>query len=143
MAASVRFEVDPAFEVGLLGITEPFLEAASVIVAAGQKRRIPVSADGSHGRQAGYARDRIHVERGADALGPYRDVGSDAMSPDGYNYPLGLELGTRPHVIESHGNYPLRDKYGHIFGRRVDHPGTQPQPWCRAALADLAGRVFR
>jgi hypothetical protein len=143
MATSVRYVVEPRFEVGLLAIGEPFLEAAAVIVAAGQKRRIPVSEDGSNGRPAGYARDRIHVERGADLLGPYRDVGSDAMTPDGYNYPLGLELGTRRHTITSHGNYPLRDKHGHIFGRSVDHPGNPPMPWCRPALADLAGRVFR
>lgn len=141
--ADVTFVVEPAFEVGLLGIAEPVLDEAAVIVAAGQKRRIPVSADGSHGRRAGYARDRIHVERGHDAAGPYRDVGSDAMSPDGYNYPLGLELGNRPHTIESRGPWPLRDKYGNVFGRSVEHPGNPPYPWCRAALADIAGRVWR
>ncbi len=140
---TTRFVVEPAFEVGLLALAEPALDQAAVIVAAGQKRRIPVSADGSHGRPAGYARDRIHVERGVDLLGPYRDVGSDAMSPDGYNYPLGLELGNRRHVIESRGDYPLRDKRGNVFGRRVDHPGNPPYPWCRAALADIAGRVWR
>lgn len=144
MPATTRFEVDPKFEVGLLAISEPFLEAAAVIVAAGQKRRIPVSEDGSNGRPAGYARDRIHVERGQDLLGPYRDVGSDAMTPDGYNYPIGLELGTRAHTITSHGNYPLRNrKTGQIFGKTVNHPGNPPFPWCRAALVDLAGRVFR
>lgn len=141
--ADVRVVLDPAFEVTVLGLSEPALEAAAVIVAAGQKRRIPVSQDGSNGRPAGYARDHIHVERGVDIEGPFRDVGSDAETPDGYPYPIGLELGTRPHVIESHGDYPLRDKHGHIFGRRVDHPGNPPFPWCRAALQDLAGRVFR
>jgi hypothetical protein len=142
--AEVRYVVEPKFEVGLLRIAEPVLDEAAVVVAAGQKRRIPVSEDGSNGRPAGYARDRIHVERGADLIGPYRDVGSDAMSPDGYNYPIGLELGNRRHTIESHGDYPLRNrKTGQIFGRRVDHPGNQPYPWCRAALADLAGRTWR
>lgn len=136
-------EFDPKFEVSLLGVAEPVLDEASVIVAAGQKRRIPVSEDGSNGRSAGYARDRIHVERGRDGVGPYRDVGSDAETPEGYPYPIGLELGTRPHVIVSHGNYPLRDKHGHVFGRTVHHPGNHPFPWCRAALADLAGRTFQ
>jgi hypothetical protein len=136
----VRFE--PGWEVGVLGLVEPALDQAAVIVAAGQKRRIPVSADGSNGRAPGYARDRIHVERGRDGDGPYRDVGSDATSLSGYPYPLGLELGTAPHDIESHGPYPLRDKHGTVFGRRVHHPGTHPYPWCRAALQDLVGRVL-
>lgn len=124
-------------------MAEPALDEAAVIVAAGQKRRIPVSQDGSNGRPAGYARDRIHVERGRDAVGSYRDVGSDAETPEGYPYPIGLELGTSPHTITSHGDYPLRDKQGHVFGRTVSHPGNQPFPWCRAALQDIAGRVFR
>lgn len=137
-----RVEFAATWEAEVLALGDPALDAAAVIVAAGQKRRIPVSQDGSNGRLAGYARDRIHVERGRDALGPYRDVGSDATTPDGYPYPLGLELGTRPHRIVSHGNYPLRDKHGHIFGRSVDHPGNPPFPWCRAALGDIAGRRF-
>jgi hypothetical protein len=141
--ADVVLQFDPRWADELTAIVSPALDQAAVIVAAGQKRRIPVSADGSNGRPAGYARDSIHVERGRDAFGPYRDIGSDATTPDGYPYPLGLELGTAPHVIESHGNYPLRDRHGHIFGRVVDHPGTPPYPWCRAALADLAGREFR
>lgn len=121
---------------------EPALAAAAQIVEDGQKRRIPASDDGSHGRPAGYARDRIHTERGRDEQGPYRDVGSDAETPDGYPYPLGLELGTAPHRIESKGDYPLRSDSGEVFGRAVNHPGTDPRPWCRAALQDLAGRVL-
>jgi hypothetical protein len=141
--ASVRFQLEPRWEVGLLGIGTPALDQAAVIVAAGQKRRMPVSEDGSNGREAGYARDRVHVERGGDLVGPFWDVGSDAATPEGYNYPLGLELGTRPHTITSHGNYPLRDKHGAIFGRTVNHPGNPPMPWCVVALGDLAGRTFR
>jgi hypothetical protein len=143
MAKRSELVMEPGWEVGILDLAAPALDDAAVIVAAGQKRRIPVSADGSNGRPPGYARDAIHVERGRDAEGPYRDVGSDATSPDGYPYPLGLELGTAPHVIESHGDYPLRDQHGNVFGRTVNHPGTHPYPWCRAALADLTGREFR
>jgi hypothetical protein len=135
--AHVVVVMDPRWEVGVLGLSGDWLDQAAVIVAGGQKRRIPVSADGSNGRPAGYARDRIHVERGLDEFGPYPET------PEGYPYPLGLELGTAPHVIESHGDYPLRDRHGNVFGRVVDHPGTPPYPWCRAALADLVGRVFR
>lgn len=143
MAKDVALKLEPRWEVGVMGLAEPSLDQAAVIVAAGQKRRIPVSQDGSNGRPAGYARDAIHVERGRDLEGPYRDIGSDATTPTGYPYPLGLELGTPPHSIDSHGDYPLRDKHGNVFGRHVDHPGTQPYPWCRAALADLVGREFR
>jgi hypothetical protein len=141
--AGTRIELAPDWQEQLFGMATGPLDTAATIVAAGQKRRIPVSEDGSYGRPAGYARDRIHVERGRDAEGPYRDVGSDATTPAGYPYPLGLEVGVRPHTIVSHGDYPLRDKHGHIFGRIVDHPGNKPFPWCRAALADIAGMVFR
>jgi hypothetical protein len=142
VADDVRVVFDPAFEVTVLDLAVPALDQASVIVAGGQKRRIPVSEDGSNGRPSGYARDRIHVERGRDAEGPYRDVGSDAETPEGFPYPLALELGARPHVITSHGDYPLRDAHGNVFGRTVNHPGNRPYPWCRAALLDLAGRVL-
>jgi hypothetical protein len=138
----VRVTFAGGFDLAAQTAAAASMEAAAVVVAAGQKRRIPVSADGSNGRPAGYARDRIHVERGIDALGLFWDIGSDAETPSGYPYPLGLELGTPPHTITSHGDYPLRDKHGNVFGRTVQHPGTQPYPWCRAALADLAGRVF-
>jgi hypothetical protein len=117
--------------------------AGAAIVAEGQRRRIPVGQDGSHGRPGGYARSRIHVEAGADTTGPWWDIGSDAESPDGYPYPVGLELGTRPHVIEVRDKKVLANRRtGQIFGKRVNHPGTKPYPWCRAALADLAGRVL-
>ena len=139
-ATDVRFE--PGWERAVAALGEPAIEVAAQIVEAGQRRRIPVSADGSHGRQPGYARDHVHIERGRDEFGPWRDVGSDAESPSGFPYPLALELGTRPHTITSHGPYPLRDKHGNVFGRTVHHPGTPPYPWCRAALADIAGRTL-
>jgi hypothetical protein len=139
-----RVTLDPNFERIIQQRAVPALLAAGAIVAEGQRRRIPVSRDGSHGRPAGYARSKIRVELGRDGLGAYVDVGTfdDALSPEGYNYPIGLELGTRPHVIESHGNYPLRSRDGRIFGRRVNHPGTHPYPWCRVSLGDIAGRTL-
>lgn len=142
-APAVRYVASPGWERALAEHGEPAVEAAALIVEEGQKRRIPVSQDGSHGRPAGYARDRVHIERGRDAEGPWWDVGSDAISPGGYPYPLGLELGTPPHEIRSHGAYPLRNRRtGQVFGRVVQHPGTRPYPWCRAALQDIAGRVL-
>lgn len=54
---------------------------------------------------------------------------------DGRTYAAYVELGTRPHVIESHGDYPLRNRRtGQVFGRRVNHPGTRERPYLRPAL---------
>lgn len=143
MPAGVRVELARDFDRQAALLAVPAMTAAAAVVAEGQRRRIPVSRDGSHGRDAGYARDHIDVTLGIDAVGRYWDVGSDATSPDGYPYPLGLELGTPAHEIRSKGGYPLRNaKTGQVFGRVVNHPGTQPYPWCRAALADIVGRVF-
>lgn len=140
--ARSSFVLDVDWELKAKLISCPAMTRAADIVADGQRRRIPVSAEGSYGRPPGYARDRIHVETGRDADGPYWDVGSDAKTPDGTDYPLILELGSGPHEIRSHGDYPLRDRHGHTFGRVVQHPGTRPYPWCRAALQDLAGRYI-
>lgn len=46
-------------------------------------------------------------------------------------------FGTRGHTISSHGAYPLRNRRtGAVFGRTVQHPGTQPHPewWSDSAL---------
>lgn len=134
--------LDRDWEIKAKAASHPAMARGAEIVAEGQRRRIPVSRDGSHGRAPGYARVHIHVQTGIGPGGRFWDVGSDAETPDGTNYPLILELGSRPHVIRSHGNYPLRDRHGNVFGRQVNHPGTRPYPWCRAALADLAGKVL-
>ncbi|MCX5066661.1 hypothetical protein OOJ91_12305 [Micromonospora lupini] len=104
-------------------------------VAAEQRRTAPVSPDGSHGREPGYMRDHVSSNLGRDTLGLYVDVGTDARTPDGHAYPLDVELGTRPHVIKSKGNYPLRNpKTGQVFGPEVHHPGTDAQPFLRPSL---------
>jgi len=51
-------------------------------------------------------------------------VGLNAITTDGYPYPLGIELGTSPHVIE--GNPWLYWKGARHPVRRVNHPGTKP-----------------
>jgi hypothetical protein len=126
------------------GLAEEHLDDAAEVVLAGMRRRIPRSTDGSNGRPPGYAASRLHIRRGVDTAGRYRDVGTDATSQDGYPYPLALEHGTKPHVIVSKGPWPLRDpRTGRVFGRRVMHPGTRPIPWARPSLFDLRGREFR
>lgn len=149
--ADVRVDMERAYERELMREAAPAMDSAADIVAEGQRRRIPVSRDGSHGRPAGFARSQIHVARGTDADGPFWDVGTGdrALTPDGTNYPLILELGSRAHEIRAgeplpgKKPYPLRNrKTGQVFGRVVQHPGTMPYPWLRAALADLAGRTL-
>lgn len=105
--------------------------------AQGAKRRAPVSPDGSNGRPSGYMRSKIGWIIEEDAEGLYVDIQSPATTPSGYPYGLGVEVGTVAHVIESHGPYPLRDKKGNVFGRKVSHPGTDPQPYLRPSLDDI------
>jgi len=140
--ADVRVAFDRQFPARVVVVAAPKVAVAAQIVAAEQRRTIPVSKDGSYGRPAGYARDRINVFPGADALGPYLDVGSDATTPDGVSYPAILDAGSRRHTIESHGDYPLRNKQGVVFGKSVDHPGTKPTYWCRHSIMALSGVIL-
>ncbi len=110
-------------------------------VAQEQKRLAATSPDGSHGRPSGYMRSRVGFELNRIDRDLCVDVGTDATTPDGHSYPLDVELGTRPHVIESKGDYPLRDDKGHVFGRRVQHPGTTAQPFLRPSLDVLRGGI--
>ena len=76
----------------------------------------------------GHLRSSIRWELGRDAQGLYVDIGTDAAEA-----PY-VEFGTAPHVIESHGDYPLRDRKGNVFGQVVNHPGTDAQPFLRPGL---------
>lgn len=142
--ADTRFVWNSRFEQELM--REPgmgkMLDHAGEIVEEGAKSRAPVSADGSHGRPPGYGRSQIGHKLGEDADGPYVDVDSPAATPDGVPYMYIQEVGSKAHPIDSHGNYPLRDGKGNVFGRHVDHPGTQPKPHLRPALDDLGGRTL-
>src|SRR4051794_7807833 len=90
------------------------------------KRRAPVSADGSNGRPLGYLRSSIGQQLGSTGGHLHVDIGVNALTPDGTDYGLIMEVGSAPHVIESGGDYPLRDKHGNVFGKSVHHPGTRP-----------------
>ncbi len=86
----------------------------------------PHRKTGDYGRGLKLVRTRI---RGKAAVQLVATAAHSAM----------LEHGTRPHVIESHGNYPLRSADGRVFGRRVQHPGTPALHLLRRALR-AAGR---
>ncbi len=116
-----------------------FMARVGEVGTQGAKRRAPVSPDGSHNRPSGYMRSQIGWKIGTDAEGLYVDIISPAESPNGYPYALGVEVGTAAHTIRSKGPYPLRDKRGNVFGKEVQHPGTNPQPYLRPAMDDIRG----
>lgn len=116
-----------------------FMGGLSAKVAEVARTLAPTSHDGSHGRPSGYLRSKITHVVTRDAEGLRADVLSPATAPDGYPYPLGVELGTRSHEIASHGDYPLRTSTGQVLGRTVHHPGTEAHPYLRPALEQLGG----
>lgn len=144
MAVGGRIEWDDSELDKLLNGTEgPVardLQGKAEVVTQGAKRRAPVSPDGSHGRPSGWMRSHIGWRITKDSRGLVAIVESPATTPEGFPYPLVVELGSAPHIIESHGDYPLRNrKTGQVFGKRVRHPGTDPQPYLRPALDDIRG----
>lgn len=103
-------------------------------VARRAKELCPVSPHGSGGNPSGHLRNSIEYGVGRDERGLYGEAGTDV------EYALPVELGSRPHVIESHGDYPLRNPAtGQVFGKRVQHPGTEAQPFLRPALDSIRG----
>jgi hypothetical protein len=93
----------------------------------------------------------VYATKGRTVAGGRRLVGDFPLRPSGYlrsscrrlrepdggyiigptaPYSLYVNNGTPPHVIESHGPWPLRNRAtGQVFGRVVHHPGTSPQPF--------------
>lgn len=105
------------------------------------KRLCPTSARGHYLPDnttrvpPGHLRSSIYWDVGRDNDGLYVDIGSTAPKAEVF----AVEYGTRPHVIESHGPWPLRNRItGEVFGRRVNHPGTDAQPFLRPALERAA-----
>lgn len=121
------------------GPTARKLQGYAEVVTQGAKRRAATSPDGSYGRPSGYMRSGIGWRILTDAGGLVARVEAPATTPDGFPYPMVVELGSKAHEIKSHGPYPLRNKYGTVFGNRVWHPGTEPQPFLRPALDDIRG----
>lgn len=97
------------------------------------KKHCPVSPVGPLHR-SGQLRSSIISERQPDGsvhVGPTASYG-------GY-----VNDGTPPHLIRSHGPYPLRNREtGQVFGREVHHPGTRPQPFIEETAADIGGMVL-
>lgn len=84
-------------------------------------------------RPSGYLRSSCRSLREPD--------GSIIIGPTA-PYALYVQNGTPAHPIDSHGNYPLRNRAtGQVFGRHVNHPGTKAQPFITDSLAAIAGSV--
>lgn len=110
------------------------LLSAGAAVAKRAKELCPVSPHGSGDNPSGHLRSSIGYSVARDEQGLFAEVGT------GVEYALPVELGSRPHVIESHGDWPLRNRRtGETFGRRVNHPGAPAQPYLRPALEVLRG----
>jgi hypothetical protein len=144
VAVIERIDYAPNWRQQLWDAADPAMVHFGEAIVVAAKREMPASTDGSNGRPPGYARSRMRtLERGRDAFGPYRHLGTDATTPDGTNYPAIVHYGQKPHVIKSHGDYPLRDAHGRVFGRVVNHPGARPNPWAERAARTINGRTIR
>lgn len=83
------------------------------------------------------ARHACPVDTGAlmESIGTHFPEPSVGIVSVGTKYWASVEYGSAPHIIESHGDYPLRNREtGQVFGRVVHHPGTPAQPFMRVAL---------
>jgi hypothetical protein len=103
------------------------MDRTSAQIVNEMKRRCPVSPVGS-GHESGHLRSSIHAFRQGDGI----LIGPTA------SYARYVVEGTPPHIIRSHGPWPLRDEHGHVFGRVVHHPGTRAQPFVSEAAQAVA-----
>jgi hypothetical protein len=86
-------------------------------------------------RPSGYLRNSVHARR----VAPGEILIGSAVSYAAY-----VNEGTRPHVIRSHGPWPLRNRAtGQVFGPVVNHPGTPAFHFIENAARDGDGRRYR
>lgn len=115
----IRVELEPDAEEKILALVDKVFEdklGPQVLNAA--KQKCPVDT--------GHLKESIHV---------YVDDEHRLILEATADYAIYVEEGTRPHIIRSHGDYPLRNRRtGQVFGRVVHHPGTHPQPFLRPAV---------
>lgn len=106
------------------------MDRLAAFAVQAMKRHTPVSPVGPLHR-SGNLRSSVHSERQPDGtvlVGPSADYGKYVND------------GTPPHLIESHGDYPLRNREtGQVFGRVVHHPGTRAQPFIQQTAGDING----
>ncbi|HKN57161.1 MAG TPA: HK97 gp10 family phage protein [Amycolatopsis sp.] len=121
---------------GRTGPVARMLEHQAERVTQEAKRLAPVSPVGEQDHPSGQLRSSIGWDLTHDGRQLVAEVRAET------DYALYVEVGTRPHDITSHGDYPLRNpKTGAVFGRTVHHPGTKAQPYLRPSLDVIRGRV--
>lgn len=99
------------------------------------KRLCPVSPVGPLHR-SGNLRSSIHAFREHVPGGRAWIIGPTA------DYAQYVERDTVPHLIVSHGPWPLRNREtGEIFGRVVHHPGTRGQHFIERTAETFNGRT--
>ena len=115
----IRVELEPDAEQKILErVDVVFTDDLGPQVLVAAKQKCPVDT--------GALRDSIHV---------YVDDEHRLILEATEDYAIYVEEGTRPHIIRSKGDYPLRNrKTGQVFGPVVHHPGTHPQPFLRPAV---------
>lgn len=95
----------------------------------------PVSPVGPLHR-SGNLRSSIHAFRMGTPGDRYYIIGPTA------DYAPYVEEDTRPHLIVSHGPWPLRNREtGQVFGRVVHHPGTRGQHFVQRTADTFSGRM--
>lgn len=96
----------------------------------------PVSPVGPLHR-SGNLRSSVRMFRGAQGAERFIIVGPTA------DYAKYVNNDTVPHLIESHGPWPLRNREtGQVFGRVVHHPGTHGQHFVEKTAETFQGRVY-
>jgi hypothetical protein len=106
------------------------MDRLSAFAVQAMKKHVPVSPVGPLHR-SGALRSSVTSQVQADGsrlIGPTLDYGPYVNN------------GTPPHIIRSHGNYPLRNREtGQVFGKVVHHPGTKAVDFVGKTAADING----
>ncbi len=111
------------------------VDRVAAAIVMGQKYRCPVSpVCAESDRPSGWLRSSVRAVRQPDG---------DVLVGAWADYAIYVEEDTLPHVIESHGPWPLRSRCPPaVFGRKVLHPGTKGKHFVRDSVADANGLVF-
>lgn len=147
------------------------LDRLATVVMVAMKAAIPVSPvipAYANPIPAGRSKGPVYQGRGLARLaGParsrFRAAGDLPLRPSGYlrssvikwREPLAICIGptapyasyvndgTPPHLIRSHGDWPLRNRAtGQVFGQEVHHPGTRGVHFVEKAAAAIQGQVI-
>src|SRR5258707_11925470 len=83
-------------------------------------------------RPSGFLRSSVHALRLHDG---------DILTGPTASYAAYVDQDTRPHIIRSHGHWPLRNRAtGQVFGQIVHHPGTTGVHFIEKAAASVQGQ---